>query len=141
LCLFGLTYALTQATEQTANKAVLAAAAVAGIVAGVWFILVERARSRGGDPQPMMPVAVFASRQFSAVHIVTFVVYGGMGVVFFLLMQTLQVVAGFSPMAAGTALLPTTILLFFLSSRAGGLAQRIGPRIPMTAGLVVAAVG
>lgn len=141
LCLFGLTYALTQATEKTSNKAVLAAVAVAGIAAGVGFVLVERARSRGGDPQPMMPLDVFASRQFSAVNIVTFVVYGGMGVVFFLLVLTLQVVAGFSPVAAGTALLPITILLFFLSSRAGGLAQRIGPRIPMTAGLVVAAAG
>jgi hypothetical protein len=50
-------------------------------------------------------------------------------------------VAGFSPLAAGTALLPTTILMLLLSARAGGLAQRIGPRWPMTAGTATCAVG
>jgi EmrB/QacA subfamily drug resistance transporter len=141
LCLAGLTYALTEAPVKGANQIVIAAVAVAGVAAGAAFGLVERALTRSHNPQPMMPVDVFASPQFTAVNLVTFVVYGGMGVVFFLLVLTLQVAAGFSPIAAGTALLPVTILLLFLSSRAGALAQRIGPRIPMTAGLVVAAVG
>lgn len=141
LCLAGLTYALTEAPVKGANQVVIAALAVAGVAAGAAFGLVERALTRSRNPQPMMPVDVFASPQFTAVNLVTFVVYAGMGVVFFLLVLTLQVVAGFSPIAAGTALLPVTILLFFLSSRAGALAQRIGPRIPMAVGLVVAAVG
>jgi predicted MFS family arabinose efflux permease len=89
----------------------------------------------------MLPLDVFASRQFSAVNTVTFLVYGGMGVMFFLLVINLQVVAGFSPVVSGTALLPVTILMLLLSSRAGALAQRIGPRRPMTVGLVLAAAG
>jgi hypothetical protein len=73
--------------------------------------------------------------------VVTFAIYGAFGSVFFLLVLHLQVVAGYSPLAAGTALLPTTVLLLLLSSRAGALSARIGPRVPMSVGPVIAAVG
>jgi EmrB/QacA subfamily drug resistance transporter len=141
LALTGITYALTEAPQPGARKAVVAVAAVLGVACAVWFVLTERARARGGDTEPMMPLNVFASREFTAVNVVTFVMYGGMGVVFFLFVVTLQVVAGYSPIAAGASLVPLTILMLLLSSRVGGLAQRIGPKIPMAAGLAVAAVG
>jgi Na+/melibiose symporter-like transporter len=64
-----------------------------------------------------------------------------MGVMLFLLVINLQVVSGYSPIVSGTALLPVTILMLLLSSRAGALAQRIGPRRPMTVGLILAAAG
>ncbi|MEW2359761.1 MFS transporter [Spirillospora sp. NPDC029432] len=151
LALAGTTYALTEAPEATASTAVVGAAAALGLAAAVAFVWVERARGRGrgllagrggrAAPRPMLPLDVFASREFSAVNVVTFVVYGGMGVMFFLLVLNLQVVSGFSAIAAGTALLPVTVLMLLLSSRAGALAQRIGPRRPMAAGLLVAAAG
>ncbi|WP_231332301.1 MFS transporter [Actinomadura graeca] len=151
LALAGTTYALTEAPGGGAAPAVIVAAGAAGVAAAVVFVLVERARGRGrhlpgrrprGEaPRPMLPLEVFASRQFSAVNVVTFVVYGGMGVLFFLFVLNLQVVGGFSPVAAGTALLPVTVLMLLLSARAGALAQKIGPRLPMTLGLVVAATG
>jgi EmrB/QacA subfamily drug resistance transporter len=139
--LAGVAYALTEAPQGSGDFALVVAAAVAGIAAFTAFILVERRRARTGDPQPMLPLEVFRSRQFSAVNIVTFVVYGGMSVMFFLLVVDLQVVAGFSPIKAGTALLPVTVLLLLLSARTGALAQRIGPRLPMAIGLVMAAAG
>lgn len=140
LALAGVTYALTEAPE---GDAVIAstAAAVLGIAAGVAFVLVERARSAGRGPQPMLPLDVFRSAQFSAVNVITFIVYAGMGVQFFLVVVHLQVVAGFSPIASGAALLPITVLLLLLSARSGALAQRIGPRRPMTIGLIMAAGG
>jgi EmrB/QacA subfamily drug resistance transporter len=141
LSLAGITYALTEAPQPGTSKVLVAAAAVLGVVCAAWFVMTERERTRSGDPQAMMPLDVFASREFTWVNVITFVVYGGMGVVFFLLVVALQVVAGFSPIAAGTALIPTTILLLLLSARAGGLAQRIGPKIPMTVGLLLAATG
>ncbi|TYK43371.1 MFS transporter [Actinomadura decatromicini] len=151
LALAGTTYALTEAGGDQTATVVIVAAAVAGIAAAVAFVMVERVRGRSRPPmgagegrtapQPMLPLDVFASRQFSAVNVVTFVMYGGMGVMFFLLVLNLQVVADFSPIAAGTALLPVTVLMLLLSARAGALAQKIGPRLPMTAGLVVAAIG
>jgi EmrB/QacA subfamily drug resistance transporter len=137
--LAGVTYALTEAPSGPA--AAVVAAAVLGVAAGVAFVLVERRRSAGHGPSPMLPLGIFGSRQFTAVNVVTFIVYGGMGVQFFLLVVDLQVVAGYSPIVAGTALLPVTILMLLLSARAGALAQRFGPRYLMTGGLIVAAAG
>ncbi|WUI03637.1 MFS transporter [Spirillospora sp. NBC_00431] len=152
LALAGTTYALTEAPGGNAPRVVIGAAAAAGAAAAVAFVMVERRRgaaagaARGGKarreaPRPMLPLDVFASRQFTAINVVTFIMYGGMGVMFFLFVLNLQVVGEFSPIAAGTALLPVTVLMLLLSARAGALAQKIGPRLPMTAGLVVAAAG
>ena len=140
LTLAGVTYALTEAPSKGSMTAVVIAA-VLGVAAGVAFVIVERRRSGGRGPSPMLPLGIFRSRQFTAVNVVTFIVYGGMGVQFFLLVVDLQVVAGYSPVVAGTALLPVTILMLLLSARMGALAQRIGPRYPMTAGLILAAAG
>src|SRR5262245_39753327 len=107
-----------------------------GVVVAVGFIVVEQ-RSHN----PMLPLSVFSSRQFTAVNVVTAVVYAALGGVFFLLALQLQIGAGFSPIAAGAALLPVTVLMLLFSSRAGALAQRIGPRWPMTVGILVAGLG
>lgn len=141
LALAGITYALIEATGGGGPAGPVAAAAV-GVAAAVGFVRVERHRGRSpGRVPPMLPLDVFASRQFTSVNVVTFLVYGAFGGVIFLLVLELQLVAGFSPLAAGTALLPTTILMLLLSARAGGLAQRIGPRWPMTAGTATCAAG
>src|SRR5258707_3170034 len=117
-------------------------AAAVGVAAAVAFVRVERRRGRSPERvPPMLPLDVFASRQFTSVNVVTFLVYGAFGGVIFLLVLQPQLVAGFSPPAAGTRLLPTTILMLLLSARAGGLAQRIGPRWPMTVGTGTCAVG
>ena len=89
----------------------------------------------------MMPLQMFASRQFSAANAVTFVVYAALGGVFFLLVAFLQISLGYSPIAAGAASLPVTVLMLLLSARSGALAQRIGPRIPLTVGPLVIATG
>jgi len=141
LALAGITYALTEAPQPGVSRVVVIGAAVLGLACGAGFVLTERERTRTGNPQAMVPLDVFGSKEFTAVNIVTFVVYGGIGVVFFLFVVTLQVVAGYSPIAAGAALVPLTLVLLLLSARAGALAQKIGPRIPMTAGLVVVTVG
>ncbi|WP_067692878.1 MFS transporter [Nocardia jejuensis] len=142
LCLAGITYALTMAPEKDTNRALVLAAAVVGIAAGVGFVVIERRRSSRTDgPGAMLPVDVFASKQFTAINAVTFVMYGAMSVVFFLLVLTLQVVAGFSPIVSGAAMLPVTVLMLLFSARAGALAQRVGPRRPIAAGVLLAAAG
>ena len=88
----------------------------------------------------MLPLDVFASRQFTAVNLVTFVVYGALSGMLFLLVLQLQVAVKFSPLAAGSALLPSTALMLMLSARSGALAQRIGPRWLMTAGTAITAI-
>jgi EmrB/QacA subfamily drug resistance transporter len=129
------TWALIAAGDQGASPAVLTAGA-GGLLALIAFILVERRRR-----SPLVPLDLFASRQFSGVNLVTFVVYGGMAGLFFLLVVYLQQVAGQSPLVAGASLLPVTLLMLLLSSRAGALAERIGPRLPLTVGPLVMAGG
>ncbi|MFK3985159.1 MFS transporter [Micromonospora sp. NPDC050397] len=132
--LAGLTYGFTAwPTSGPTSPTVLVTLAV-GVAGMIGFVVAERR-----SPHPMLPLGVFAVRAFSAVNLVTFVVYAALGGVFFLVVLNLQVVSGFSPLAAGTAMLPVTVLMLLLSARAGALGQRIGPRIPMTVGPVACA--
>jgi EmrB/QacA subfamily drug resistance transporter len=130
-----LTYALVASGEAGATLRTVGTGLV-GLAALAAFGWVERR-----SPSPLVPLDLFRSRQFTAANAVTFLVYAALGTVFFLLVLYLQVVAGFSPLAAGAALLPTTAMMLLLSARMGRLAQRIGPRWPMTIGPLVAATG
>jgi EmrB/QacA subfamily drug resistance transporter len=134
LALAGVTLALVQADDGPLS--LVAAAGLIGIVAAVAFISVERSR-----PNAMLPPSIFASRQFTAANLLTLVVYAALGGVFFLLVVFLQVVLGYSPLAAGAASLPITVIMLALSARAGALAQRIGPRLPLTVGPLLIAGG
>jgi len=116
--------------------------AIAGVAAGVAFVLLEQHRARHPDRvPPMLPLSIFRNREFTAINVITFIVYGAMGAVFFLLVLDLQVVAHFTPLQAGVSLLPSTAAMLLLSARAGALAQKIGPRWLMTGGLLAAAAG
>ncbi|HVQ59515.1 MAG TPA: MFS transporter [Solirubrobacterales bacterium] len=133
--LAGTTYALIEAPGQGASAAVVLSA-VLGVAALVAFFFRE-ARTRN----PMLPLEIFRSHQFSAANGVTFVVYAALGGVFFLLVAFLQISLGYTPIEAGSASLPVTFLMLLFSARAGMLAQRIGPRIPLTVGPLVIALG
>jgi len=133
--LAGITYGLIALSANSwGSVSVLLPLAVGLGLLGL-FIWVE-----AREPEPMLPLEVFKSRQFSAANAVTFVVYAALGGLLFLVPTVLQVVHGYSPIAAGSALLPVTFIMLALSSRSGALAARIGPRLQMTVGpLVVAA--
>ncbi|MHA7143640.1 MFS transporter [Arthrobacter sp. TmT3-37] len=132
--LAGTTYALIEAPAQGMGAPAVLGAGVVGLAAAGAFLLVEARISH-----PMLPPAIFGNRQFSAANAVTFLIYAVFGGVFFLLVVHLQVVAGFSPLASGTAMLPITALMLVLSPRAGALGARIGPRIPMALGPLICA--
>jgi EmrB/QacA subfamily drug resistance transporter len=129
-----LTYALTSAG--TGAEGLVWGTGSTGVVALLAFALVER-RSE----HPLVPPELFRSRQFTAANAVTLLVYAALGVIFVLLVLQLQVVSGYSPLLAGTALLPVTVLMLSFSARVGALAGRIGPRPLLTAGPLVAAAG
>jgi EmrB/QacA subfamily drug resistance transporter len=107
-----------------------------GVIALMAFIVVER-RSR----HPLVPPSLFGDNTFRVANAVTLLIYSALGAVFLVLVLQLQIVARFSPLAAGTALLPVTAVLLVFSSRAGALAGRVGPRLPMTIGPLLAAGG
>jgi len=131
----GLTYGFTAWTADGPGSPVVLVSLALGAAGLVVFVLAERRSAH-----PMLPLGIFSSRAFSAANVVTFLVYAANGGVFFLVVLNLQVVAGYSPLAGGTALLPITVLMLLLSARSGALGQRIGPRIPMAVGPVVCAV-
>lgn len=128
-----VTYALIEA--RSGAPAVIVAA-VLGVLLGIAFVYVERRR-----PDPMVPPDIFASRLFTAVNLVTLCVYAAIGGFFFLVVLQLQVVSGYSALAAGAAMLPTTLLMLLLSARSGELGERIGPRVPLTVGPLLCAAG
>src|SRR3954453_20554143 len=135
VALGGLTYALITAGE-VALRADVVAAGVIGVLAGAAFVVRER---RAADP--MLPPRLFRDRQFTGANLSTFAVYGALGGFSLLLVLQLQNVLGYGATAAGAAMLPSILLITLLSPRAGALAQRIGPRIPMTVGPLVTAAG
>lgn len=111
-------------------------AGIIGVAALVTWGVVELRRAH-----PMVPLSIFRSEQFSGANAVTFAVYAALGTVTFLLVVHLQTDLGYSALEAGASLLPITACMLLLSARAGALAQRIGPRIPMTVGPLVVALG
>jgi EmrB/QacA subfamily drug resistance transporter len=136
LGLAAVTFALIQAPEEGTSTGMIVTAVVLGVAALAAFVAVERRAA-----QPMIPLGIFSSRQFTSANVVTFAVYAALGGVVFLLVVFLQVALGYSAIAAGAASLPVTGLLLFLSARAGALAQRIGPRLPLTIGPLLIAAG
>ncbi len=135
LALGGITYALIGAGESLLRPDVLAAAAL-GILSAVGFVIREKRA-----PAPMLPLRLFADRQFTGANLATFVVYGALGGSGLFLVLQVQTTLGYDATAAGAALLPSIALITLLSPRMGTLATRIGPRLPMTVGPLIVAVG
>ena len=128
------TYALTAAGSGRWGPPVVAG--VLAVLAAAGFVAYE-SRRRG----PLVPLGIFRNRVFSAANAMTLLVYGALGAIMLFLVLQLQVSAGWSPMAAGLATLPVTVVLMLLSGRAAALSDRIGPRIPMSVGPLLCAAG
>src|SRR3954452_19658111 len=135
LALGGITYALIGAGESLLRPDVVGAA-VLGVVAAAAFVVRERRA-----PSPMLPLGLFADRQFTGANLATLCVYGALGGAGLFLVLQLQTVLGYDATAAGAAQLPAILLLTVLSPRAGALATRIGPRLPMTIGPLIVGCG
>jgi EmrB/QacA subfamily drug resistance transporter len=134
--LAGLTFALIEGSQLGwTSPAVLSGFAVGG-VGFVAFILAER-RSR----QPMVSLSIFANRTFTAVNVATLMIYAALAGASLYLVLDVQQARGFSAVASGASLLPVTLTLLIGSPIAGRLADRVGPRIPMTIGPALAGAG
>jgi MFS family permease len=129
-----VTYALIQ--YGTLGTVWTTVVVLVGLVVGLAFVAVER-RAKN----PMVQPSLFTERQFTGANLMTLVVYGALGAVLFFLTLQLQTVLGYGPLVAGVAILPMTLLMLFLAAKGGELGARIGPRLPMTVGPVICAVG
>jgi len=119
-----------------------------GLVGQAWWpslvglaLLVAFVVHQKVTPHALVPLSLFADRIFTAANICTFAIYGALSGSMFLLVLQLQYVSGFSPLKAGIATIPITILMLLFSSKSGELGARIGPRWPMTFGPLISAAG
>ena len=136
LGLAGPVLALIRQPEAGWSSPEVWAVGLAGILLLVAFVVHEKRTSA-----PMLPLELFSRRNFLFGNLQTFAMYGGLGATFFFLTLFLQQVAGYDALEAGLATIPTTLVMFALSKRAGRLADRFGPRLFMGLGPLVSAVG
>jgi Na+/melibiose symporter-like transporter len=134
--LAALTYALVEAGGRGLGDPMVATAGIGGLLLLVAFLIVER---RVADP--MIPLAIFRSRQFAGANLATLANYLAIGAMFFFLSLQLQDVLGYTALAAGAASIPATLIMLGFSPLAGKLGQQFGARLPMTIGPLVLGVG
>jgi EmrB/QacA subfamily drug resistance transporter len=134
--LAGFTYGLVEGPARGWRSPAVLSMLVVGLAAGATLVVVESQR-----PDPMVPLEIFRSRQFTVTNVLTFMVYAALGGALFLLPIDLEVVDRYSALDAGFSLLPVTILMLLFSARSGRLAARIGPRLQMSLGPVVVGAG
>jgi EmrB/QacA subfamily drug resistance transporter len=134
--LAGVVFGLIEWTGRGLSDARVAGALGLGAAMLVLFLLVERFRAH-----PMLPLDLFRSRAFAGANLVTLFLYAAVsGTMFFLSFDLIQA-QGFTPTAAGAALLPLIVLISLLSRWSGRILDRVGPRLPLAAGPAIAAVG
>jgi EmrB/QacA subfamily drug resistance transporter len=139
LCVLGLggpVFALIEEPRHGWGDALILVPLVLGLALLATFVWWERRA-----PQPMLPLGLFSRRNFSFANLETLTVYAGLSTLTFFLVLFVQQLAGYSALQAGLALLPITIVMFVLSPRVGRLSMRLGPRLFMGVGPLVATPG
>jgi MFS family permease len=131
-----IVWALIEGPARGLTEPATLTAALGGLALLAAFVVIEKR-----SPHPLLPLGIFRSRQFTGANVVTLLVYAALGALFFLLILQLQNVLGYSALEAGAAIMPVNVLMLALSSRAGRLSARIGPRFPMAGGAAVAGLG
>lgn len=132
--LAGITYGLIEGPTNHWAAQSVALLAAGFLLIGV-FIWHERR-----DPDPIVRLSLFKSRNFSGSNIMTFAMYGALGGFTFILPIYLQTKMGYSAFVAGLSMLPVSILLLTLSSRMGALCAKYGPRFFITTGPLIVAL-
>lgn len=135
VALGSLTWSLTAWPSMGAKPATVLPLIVAALCV-VAFLSVERR-----TVNPLVPLHLFRSRNFSVINVVTLFVYAALSGLLLFLSLFLQVTAGWTALAAGAATVPLSVVMFFLASRFGALSSRIGAKRPMLGGEALLAVG
>src|SRR5918911_2909070 len=132
----GLVFGLLESSRVGLGAPLVVGSISIGVIALAAFVIAE-----GRVREPMMPLSLFRSRNFSGANIFTLLLYFALGGTLFFLPFNLIWVQGYSATAAGAAIVPAILLMSLLSRYTGGLTDRFGPRLPLVLGPAIAAVG
>ena len=133
LGLAGIVFALIEQPHYGWSSPVILVPLIGGMIAFASFLAYERRAA-----EPMLQLELFSRRNFAVGNAETLAMYGGLAILFFFLTIFLQQVAGYTALESGLTIVPVTLVMFALSRRFGGLADRLGPRLFMGAGPLVA---
>lgn len=132
----GVVYGLIESPRLGFSSPLVLLTLIGGVMLLALFIFNE-ARTKN----PMVPLRLFRSRDFSGANLLTLFLYAALSGTFFFFTLNLIQIQGYSATAAGAALLPFVALMFSLSRWSGGLIDRFGARLPLTIGPIIAAAG
>src|SRR5215212_6095809 len=132
---FGVVFGLLESSRSGLANPLVVGSLVLGFVALPAFVFVE-----GRSREPMVPLELFRSRDFTGANVFTLLFYFSLGGTLFLPFN-LICVQGYSATAAGAAIVPALLLVSLLSRYAGGLADCYGARLPLVVGPMIAGIG
>ena len=132
----GLVFGLLESSRVGWGTPLVVGSISIGVIALAAFVIAE-----GRVREPMMPLSLFRSRNFSGANVFTLLLYFALGGTLFFLPFNLIWVQGYSATAAGAAIVPAILLMSLLSRYTGGLTDRFGARLPLVLGPAIAAAG
>lgn len=136
LSLLGIAYGLISVPDLGWGNPLIIISLLVGIISFICFVIVQKK-----SPHPLVPLKIFSSSLVTGANLATLFLYFALSGVIFFLVLNFQQIQHYSPVIAGLGMLPTILLITFLSGKGGSVADKIGPRLPMILGPLSVALG